>query len=132
MARQTVPSKSLAELKDLSADTVQQVTIRVSAVLYERIAEEAATTGTSLSRQITSSLSDHYNAQDTGVVIAFDAEHRRRLDLIADAFAATREQIVRRLVSNGLTDLLQEAIDHKGKTTELFAKLDTIVNATKK
>ena len=132
MVKQTAPPKTLVELKDLSADAAQQMTIRVSPALHARIVESASLSGNQLSRESTSNLSEHFTNVDHGVTFSLEPETRRRLDVVGEILGTDRNQIVRILILDGLSRMLQKAIDQKAESDELVRKLDALDAAAKK
>ena len=124
--------KSLSELKDLSGESVQQMTIRLSSALYERVVAQAVLNGNHISREVVGSLAEHFVNLDHGVSLALDPEIRRRLDLCAEAMGADRATLVKLLIHDHLPTLLQATLDKKALADELTRSLDAPATKTKR
>lgn len=126
MPKFTLPSDAAARLKEVSPDTATQFTFRLNPQLVEKLAVHAGRSGSQLTRELVSIFAEFIAADDNGVVMQFEPEQRRRLDLIGEHLSMSRPEVIRWILAENLGKSLQRAIDIRSEENDATKKLDRI------
>lgn len=126
MPKFTLPSDAAAKLKEAAPDGSTQFTCRLNNVLVQKLVEHAGRSGNQITRELVSIFAEYIAAFENGVIMQFEPEQRRRIDLIGEHLSMERSEVIRWILAENLGRSLQRAIDIRGEENEAAKKLDKV------